>query len=84
MSTSPKSAKSRAELEAEEYSTFRAVVAIPHGNAIAYQPGHVVPVSNVEQYGYDKQGLVEKISGEEKTQAAQSVTDSVTPPVPAK
>jgi hypothetical protein len=70
--TPSKSAKSRAEQEAAEYSTWRAVVPIPHGNTIAYQPGHAVPVSNVEQYGYDKQGLVERISGEEQEQAAQA------------
>lgn len=71
--TPSKSAKSRAEQEAAEYSTWRAVAPIPHGNTIAYQPGHVVPVSNVEQYGYDKQGLVERIKGEESEQAAQAV-----------
>lgn len=79
-----KAYESRAEAEIAEYSTWRAVVPIPHGNSIAYQPGHVVPVSNVEQYGYDKQGLVEKISGEEKTQAEQAVTDSAAVPAPPK
>lgn len=67
-----KSAKSRAEQEAAEYSTWRAIAPIPHGNTIAYQPGHAVPVSNVEQYGYDKQGLVERVKGEEAVQAEQA------------
>ena len=71
--TPSKSAKTRAEAEAAEYSTFRAVVPIPHGNTIAYQPGHMVPVSNVELYGYDKQGLVERVKGDEQEQAAQAV-----------
>ena len=74
MATSPKKAfEARAEQEAAEYSTWRAVAPIPFGNTIAYQPGHPVPVSNVERYGYDKQGLVEKVSGEEKTQLEQAV-----------
>ena len=80
MASSPKkSFEARAEAEAAEYSTYRAIVPIPHGNTIAYQPGHAVPVSNVEQYGYDKQGLVEKITGEEKTQAEQAVPAAEVP-----
>ena len=73
MATAKKSYETRAEAEAAEYSTFRAVVPIPHGNTIAYQPGHMVPVSNVEQYGYDKQCLVERVKGDEQEQAAQAV-----------
>ena len=68
-----KSYETRAEAEAAEYSTFRAVVPFPHGITIAYQAGHIVPVSNVEQYGYDKQGLVERVKGDEQEQAAQAV-----------
>ena len=71
-STPEKAFQARAKAEAAEYSTWRAKYPIPHGNTIAYQPGHVVPVSNVEKYKYDEQGLVEKVSGEEKTQLEQA------------
>jgi hypothetical protein len=59
----------RAEAEIAEYSTYRAILPIVHDGALAYVPGHAVPVSNVEKYGYHEQGLVEKITGEEKTAA---------------
>jgi hypothetical protein len=59
----------RAEAEAAEYSTWRAVAPIPFGNTIAFMPGHPVPVSHVEQYKYDEQGLVERVRGEDKQQA---------------
>lgn len=59
-----KAFESRAEAEMAEYSTFRAVTDIPHGSVVAYRKGQAVPVSNVEKYGYDKQGLVEKVGQE--------------------
>jgi hypothetical protein len=59
----------RAEQEAAEYSTWRAVAPIPYGNAIAFMPGHPVPVSHVETYKYDEQGLVERVRGEDRQQA---------------
>jgi hypothetical protein len=65
-----KSFETRAEQEAAEYSTWRAVHPIPFGDQIAFQPGHIVPNSHVEQYKYDEQGLVERIRGEEKAVAA--------------
>jgi hypothetical protein len=59
----------RAEQEIAEYSTYRAIAPIVHDGALAYVPGHAVPVSNVQQYGYDELGLVEKIKGDEKSAA---------------
>ena len=68
----------RAEAEAAEYTTWVAVQPIAYGNAIAYQPGAPVPVSNVEQYKYDEQGLVERVRGEDKKQAAAAVPGTST------
>jgi hypothetical protein len=59
----------RAEAEAAEYSTWRATAPIPFGNTVAFMPGAPVPVSHVEQYKYDEQGLVERVRGEDKQQA---------------
>jgi hypothetical protein len=63
-------AQERASAEAAEYTTWRAVAPIPFGNATAFMPGHPVPVSHVEQYKYDEQGLVERVRGEDRQQAA--------------
>jgi len=60
----------RADQEAAEYSTWRAVAPIPYGNTLAFQPGAPVPVSHVEAYKYDEQGLVERVRGEDRQQAA--------------
>lgn len=68
-----KAYEARAKAEAAEYSTFRAKVPIWHEGFIAYQPGHPVPVSNVERYHYDEQGLVERVTGDERVQAQQAV-----------
>ena len=78
-----KAYEARAKAEAAEYSTFRAKVPIWHEGFIAYQPGHPVPVSNVERYHYDEQGLVERVTGDEKVQAQQAVpATSTARPVP--
>lgn len=73
MATNKKSFETRAEQEGAEYSTYRAVADIPHGNTIAYRAGMAVPVSNVERYKYDEQGLVERVKGDEVVQAQQAV-----------
>lgn len=67
--TAKKSFENRAEAEAVEYSTFVASSDIYHDGQVAYRPGHAVPVSNVELYKYDEQGLVKRLRGEEKAQA---------------
>jgi hypothetical protein len=63
----------RADQEAAEYATWVAVADIPYGDAIAFRPGHPVPVSHVEQYKYDDQGLVRRVRGEDRQQAAAAV-----------
>lgn len=42
----------------EEYNTWFAVAPIYVGNALAYNIGDGVPISNVKLHGYDKVGLV--------------------------
>lgn len=75
MSTAKKSPlELRLEQEIAEYSTYRAIAPIPFGNTIAFQPGHPVPVSHVEQYRYDEQGLVEKLTGEARQQAVDAAS----------
>jgi hypothetical protein len=72
-STTPQKAfEARAKAEAAEYSTYQAVAPIYHDGVVAYQPGHAVPVSNVEAYGYHNDGLVKKLTGEAAQQAAQT------------
>jgi len=72
-----KAFEARAKAEAAEYATFRAKVDIYHDGVVAYRPGHAVPVSNVERYKYDDQGLVERVRGEDRVQAQQAhVTNS--------
>ena len=85
MASSP-SFEARAEAEAAEYSTFRAKVPIYHEGYVAYRPGHAVPVSNVELYKYDEQGLVERVTGDDKVQAKQAVpaTSATGPAGPAE
>jgi hypothetical protein len=54
-----RAAQERIDEEAREYSTWVAVADIPLAPGIySYRVGHVVPISNVEAYGYDKDGLV--------------------------
>lgn len=69
-----KAHETRAEQELAEYGTYRAVAPIipPGYDTVGFLPGHIVPVSHVEAYGYLDQGLVEKLTGDEKTQAQQT------------
>ena len=54
---------------------------IYHEGYVAYRPGMPVPVSNVELYKYDEQGLVERVTGDDRVQAKQAVpATSVTGP----
>jgi hypothetical protein len=47
-----------AALQAKEYGTYVATSPIFLLGVRAFNPGDPVPVSHVEQYGYDAQGLV--------------------------
>jgi hypothetical protein len=56
-----KAYEKRAEEELAEYGTFVATADISFNGAPAYRVGHPVPVSNVEKYRYDEQGLVRRV-----------------------
>jgi len=72
----------RAE-QLEEYGQFEAVTPIYHGTAMAYDTGHPVPVSNVELYGYEKNGLVRRVASKSKARSgAQETTAEEAPPTP--
>lgn len=45
-----------------EYGTYVAAEDIFHGSGLAYREGQAVPVSNVEQHGYDRDGLVRRVA----------------------
>lgn len=42
---------------------------IPHGATLAYDVGHIVPPTNVERHGYDRDGLVDWVEPGEHYQA---------------
>lgn len=68
--------------QAAEYGVWRAVTAIFHHGARAFNPGDPVPVSHVEAYGYDRDGLVEPAPAEQTEQTpAVAPTDVPTPTV---
>lgn len=46
----------------EEYGQFVAVQQIHVGTALAYDVGHQVPVTNVERFGYEAQGVVRRVA----------------------
>jgi hypothetical protein len=73
----------RAEAEIAEYATYRAILPIVHDGALAYVPGHPVPVSNVVLHKYDEQGLVEKIKGDEKAVAEAKAINVAATSAPA-
>jgi hypothetical protein len=61
----PEETAQRVEEQQAEWGTYVALDSIFAGSALAYNPGSIVPVSNVERHGYDKQGLVAKIDSKE-------------------
>jgi hypothetical protein len=46
----------------EEYGQFVATQQIHVGTALAYDEGHPVPVSNVQRFGYEDQGVVKRVA----------------------
>lgn len=46
----------------EEYGQFVATQQINVGTALAFDVGHPVPVSNVERFGYEAQGVVKRVA----------------------
>lgn len=69
-----RAALERRQAQLEEYGQWVAKAPIMFGNALAYDTGHPVPASNVESYGYDKQGLVERVAS--KTEASKDATET--------
>lgn len=63
----------RAEAAETEYGTYVALQPIAFNGTPAYNAGDPVPVSNVQKYKYDEQGLVAKVS----TAAAQKVVAAI-------
>jgi hypothetical protein len=76
-----------AELQAREaeqhreWNTYRAVAAISAGNALAYNTGHPVPVSNVLKHGYWFDGLVELVPGAQHAPAIAATLPAAEPVV---
>jgi len=60
------SPESIAEAQAVEYGTYVACVDIFFDGARAYNIGHPVPVSNVEQHGYLDKGWVREVGTPEE------------------
>jgi hypothetical protein len=54
-------AEQRRQEQAREYGQYVAAQDIYHGGALAYTKGAAVPASNVAQYAYDQNGLVEPV-----------------------
>lgn len=75
-----RAALERRQAQLAEYGQWVAKGPIMFGNALAYDTGHPVPVSAVETYGYDKQGLVERVATE--TEANKSATETATADAP--
>lgn len=65
-------AKLAAEQE-KEYGTYVAVQPISFNGVPAYNVGESVPVSNVQKYKYDEQGVVAKIT----SKSAQDVVAAI-------
>lgn len=64
MAEVPPEVVARRKAQQAEYGQWVAVQRIYHGNALAYTPGRPVPASNVKRHGYDKRGLVKRVTKE--------------------
>jgi hypothetical protein len=65
----PEEVAERRDEQQKEYGEYVAVAQISFNGALAYNVGDPVPVSNVNRYKYDEQGLVQKVG----SKAAQEV-----------
>lgn len=59
----------------KEYGTWVAIAPIPMGNVLAFAEGAQVPVSHVERFQLDKQGLVAK-AGTKAARIAQGLEEA--------
>jgi hypothetical protein len=66
---SPEDVEQLRSAQAAEYGTWVATASISVNGTPAYNAGDPVPVSNVQKFKYDEQGLVSKIT----TKAGQDV-----------
>jgi hypothetical protein len=61
--------------QTREYGTYVAMSRIYAGNALAYDVGHPVPISNVVQHGYWLNGQVALVDGAEHDPAVQPAAE---------
>ena len=61
-----------AEAQAEEWGQFVAKVKIYYDGVLAYDVGYPVPVSNVEKFDYEEQGLVERVAPSRTSRSAKA------------
>lgn len=64
------------EEQVAEYGTYVAVSPISFNGVPAYNIGDPVPVSNVEKYGYEKDGLVAKINSKAAQDMVRAIHES--------
>jgi len=62
--------------QAREYGTYVATQRIHVGNALAYDVGHPVPVSNVVRHGYWLNGQVALVAGATHVPEVQATISS--------
>ena len=72
-----------AEAQESEYGSYFAVAPISFNGAAAYNPGDPVPASNVKKYGYDTDGLVEKVGSAAGNKVAAALAEQASAPVNA-
>lgn len=69
----PEALQDAVAAQLQEYGQFVATQRIHVGLAMAYDVGHPVPVSNVERFGYEAQGVVTRVASPEN--ARRGITD---------
>lgn len=74
----------RIKAQEVEYGTYRAKGPIYVGNALAYNRGNAVPISNVERWHYDDMGLVVKVGTKaEREEFPEEFADDADPTAPS-
>jgi hypothetical protein len=70
-----------AEAQDAEYGVYFAVAPISFNGAAAYNPGDPVPTSNVKKYGYEADGLVEKVGSAAGNKVAAALAEQSNAPI---